>query len=78
MAMGMPRREGLSRCSTDAKKASMSMWMILRNSIGCFYKVNDFLGKGKKRKLKNGFLSQQIVGGIANFANGKTEEQKEG
>ena len=52
MAIGMPRREGLSRCSTDAKKASMSMWMILRNSIGYFYKVNEFLGKDMKRKFK--------------------------
>jgi hypothetical protein len=29
-ATGLPRSAGLSRCSTEAKKASMSMWMIFR------------------------------------------------
>jgi len=29
-ATGLPRSSGLSRCSTEAENASMSMWMILR------------------------------------------------
>ena len=29
-ATGLPRSSGLSRCSTEAKNASMSIWMILR------------------------------------------------
>ena len=29
---GRPRSSGRSSCSTEAKKASMSMWMILREN----------------------------------------------
>src|SRR6185503_5954619 len=31
---GLPFKEGSSSCSTEAKKASMSTWMILRTGAG--------------------------------------------
>lgn len=38
-ATGLPRNSGLSRCSIEAKKASMSTWMILR-SIGAPFVIS--------------------------------------
>src|SRR5215217_5901666 len=46
-ATGLPRRSGLRRCSTDAKNASMSMWITLRGRSNACGGSEPGVGEGR-------------------------------
>jgi hypothetical protein len=43
-AAGFPRSEGSSLCSTEIKKASISMWRIMRSTITKRFEDSGVLG----------------------------------